>query len=39
MQYVLLNDKTIIFSYVNDWYFSRKLRKLILLYIDKTNDG
>ena len=39
MQYVLFNDKTIIFSYVNDWYFSIKLLKLNCVYKDKTNNG
>ena len=36
MQYLTFNDKTIIFSYVNDAYLSIKLWQLILIYKDKT---
>ena len=41
MQYLKINDKTIIFSYVNDGYFSIKLRQLIgiRVYKDKTYNG
>ena len=39
MQYLTFNDKTSIFSYVNDRYFSIKLRQLIWIYKDKPyND-
>ena len=39
MQYLTFNDKTSIFSYVNDGYFSIKLRQLIWIYKDKTYNG
>ena len=39
MQYLTFNDKTIIFSYINDGYFSIKLRQLISIYKDKTYNG
>ena len=39
MQYLTFNDKTIIFSYVNDGYFSIKFRQLIIIYKDKTYNG
>ena len=39
MHYLTFNDKTSIFSYVNDRYFSIKLRQLIWIYKDKTYIG
>ena len=39
MQYLTFNDKTSIFSYVNDGYFSIKLQQLIWIYKNKTYNG
>ena len=39
MQYLTFNDKTSIFSYVNDGYFLIKLRQLIWIYKDTTYNG
>ena len=39
MQYLTFNEKTIIFSYVNDEYLSIKLRHLRRIYKDKIYNG